>query len=104
MHTHTIILKCQGNTIPDATRLEAILEAVVKNPQIEYFGHNGRRVYSNQKAVMESLKGKFFVQFSFHHLLKLDSLHSLALIKSAIKMGMVKMIRRNCDAIEVVLP
>ncbi|MBD3583125.1 hypothetical protein [Flavobacterium selenitireducens] len=104
MNTHTVIIKCQGTVIPDLCRLEACVDAILKNPNIEYFGRNGRRLYSNPKAIMENLNGKFFIRFSFKHLLQLDSSHALAVIKAALKMNMVKRINKDGDGIDVVLP
>ncbi|RZJ71599.1 hypothetical protein [Flavobacterium sp.] len=104
MNTHTIILKCKGNKMPDLSRLESCFDAIMENPQIEYFGRNGRRLYSNPKAIMESLNGKFFLQFSFRHLLQLDSVHAFAIIKSALKNKMVRKISNEGDALEVILP
>lgn len=104
MNTHTVIIKCDGSTIPDTSRLAPCLDSILENPQLEYFGRNGRRLYSNPKAIMESLKGKFFIQFSFRHLLQLDSSHAIAVIRAALNMNMVKLIKREGDGIEVVLP
>ena len=103
MNTHTVIFKCNGAAVPEISRFASYMDALFKNPQMEYFGRNGRRLYSNQKALMESLKGKFFIQFSFRHLLQLDSDHAIAVIKAALKMGMVRLIRKEGDGIEVVL-
>lgn len=104
MNTHTIIIKCRGNEIPDLARLHESMDSFLNNPQMEYFGRNGNLLYSNPKGLMKSLKGRFFIRFSFRHLLQLDSSHAMAVIRAALKMNMVKFIRRAGDGIEVVLP
>jgi len=104
MNTHKLILKCQGNQIPDIGRLQTLVDKILENPQIEYFGRNGRRLYSNPRAKMESLKGKFFLQFSFRHLLQLDTVHAFAIIKTALQNGMVRCIRKEGDGLEIILP
>lgn len=95
---------CEGDSIPSVDNLEGFIIAQLKRAKVEYFGRNGARLYSNPKAIMESLKGKFFIQVSFGHLLKLDPVHAFAVIKAALKMGMVKVIKCEGDGLEVILP
>lgn len=104
MNTHTLILKCTGLPTHEVSNLESFLESRLRKGRMEYFGRNGLRLYSDPNAIMESLKGKFFIQVSFGHLLQLDSVHALAVIRAALKSGMVKMVKRASDGFDVVLP
>jgi|GEM_PF-6948290 len=103
MNTHTIIFKFSGKILPEISCLKKHASNYLTNSKIEYFARNGRRLYSNPQGLMENLSGKFFIKFSFQHLLQLDTTHALAVIRAALELGMVKKVRQTGNGLDVML-
>ena len=102
MNTHTLIIKCNGSSMPASGEVGKFVENELEKPSIEYFGRNGKRLYSNPKGITESLEGKFFVIITFGHLLNLDAIHAVGVIRAALQMNLSRTIRRETDGIDII--
>ncbi|RZJ66723.1 MAG: hypothetical protein EOO50_08500 [Flavobacterium sp.] len=103
MITHTLIFKCKLDQLPDPQNVGDFLIDELDHPRLFYFGRDGKRVTGNTKKFITRLKDTFYVKVSFHHLLKLDPIHSFAVIKEALRKGFITKFTYDENQLNVIL-